>query len=986
MKKTILKLALFTICIGWTGSKVWADELEQHYLVGGCTDSGWNTGENTRSTVAMMQVSNDVWVWCGKLTTGEGDNGRFKIPNGADNWNGYWAPAQGTVLTSDWSDLSTSSDGDNKYCVSEEGYYKVTINTNTLKIKAEKLSEPTTKDGDYYLIGSVADYYWFASAVISGQQSLKARLTTDLDFSTEGFFPLGNDKDVDGNRTHNFKGEFDGQSYTMRGIYIEGSYNKLAPFRSIDGATIKNLRIEGQIKTENYQMGGLVGISRGSSTIQNVFVATNMTSSHYGDGTHGGVIAVAHNVPRVVNVAFVGSINASNDSGSCGMIGYAHSGGEIYYRNCFVGGTLTLTGDNNRVFGRNGEYCVNCYTTITNMTKLNNADRFNGAEVTASQVASGELAYKLNGNSSENVDWYQVIGTDDYPIPFGTAVVYANGELYCDGTSKGGNLIYSNTNESVRDNHSFNNWGFCTNTHDGITCDQIQPDFVTLTDGFYQINDAKKLNWFAVWTDRKDASVKAKLTADIDMTEVANFPGIGSGEKNYTGEFDGQRHIISNMKMDWDREGVGLVNRAASGAKVKNVTIAANCSFKGSKAVAGIVGGAYGTGDIYIENCGNEGTVESTGQNAGGIVGVCFNDGGMIAHLTNVYNVGVITGATANESGSLSGWMTNAVLVNCYSIAGYPTSENTHGFQQGNQFARGDGIQLTNCYDYGTGDWGQNNGSWGSCFLTGEGKIEEVTETEMSRVFAALFAYNEGGVDGSVWRMDYSASTPHPVLYGNTIAMREDCNNRMVAGDYDVKLYRTIKKDGWNTFCVPFNMDATLIEKYFGSGTEVAQLKENAADDDVLHFEIVQSIEAGKAYLVYPGVSEGFTSKAIAGATIAATSPNAGTTQADFTFQGVFNPTQLTANEDRIVSGGNSGNSIVKTSGGTLKGFRAYFHPESTTARATSFVIDDGTATGIITAEGEVLEDGPVYNLNGQRVGQAARGIYIMNGKKVVMK
>ena len=175
--------------------------------------------------------------------------------------------------------------------------------------------------------------------------------------------------------------------------------------------------------------------------------------------------------------------------------------------------------------------------------------------------------------------------------------------------------------------------------------------------------------------------------------------------------------------------------------------------------MGGIIGGLYGGGDVYIDNCGNEGAVESTGQNAGGIVGVCFN--GTILHLTNVYNIGTITGATAGESGSLSGWMANAVIENCYSVAGYPTAEDTHGFQQGNQFARGSGIKLTNCYDFGTGDWGTNNGDWGSAFGDGRKIADADDETEMSRVFAGLF----DGNGGNVWRMEYNGDWPHPVLY-----------------------------------------------------------------------------------------------------------------------------------------------------------------------------------------------------------------------------
>lgn len=971
MKKN-LKLFVLAVLGSWMGGSVMAEE---HYLVGGATPCGWSSGEDARSAAALMNVSENTWIWCGKLTTGDGDNGAFKIPDTSGGWDGYWAPSEWCPLAPGVAvQLSTDGTGDRKFSPTANGIYKVTINTSEKTILAELLTAPTLIDG-YYQIATLQDYYWFAGSVTSGEQSLKARLTADLDFSTDGFFPIGSERTVDDVHLNSFKGEFDGQGHSMTGINLMGTYNKLAPFRSIEGATIKNLKTEGTISTNGYQLGGLVGLSRGGSTIENVVVATALTSSHSGDGTHGGVIAVAHGVPTIKNVAFVGEINAPADYGTCGMIGYAHSGGSIYYTNCFVGGTLTLTGDNNRVFGRNGEHCTNCYTTITDMTKLNDADRFDGGEVNDGQVASGELAYKLNGNSSENVSWYQTIGTDDYPAPFGTAVVYAIGDEYCDGTPKG-TLTYTNTEGAAnRDDHHWGEWGFCDNSHDGKVCDHIQPGFVTLTDGYYQIGNAKELNWFAVWTDREDATVNAKLTADIDMSGVANFPGIGSDARKFTGTFDGQRHIISNMKMEWEREGVGLVNRAASGAKVMNVTMASSCSFKGSKAVAGLIGGLYGGGDVYIENCGNEAAVVTTGQNAGGVCGVCFN--GTILHLTNVYNVGTITGAADRESGSLSGWMANAVIKNCYSIAGYPTASDTHGFQEGNQFARGNDISLTNCYDFGTGSWGKNDGDWGACFKPGAGKIAEVNETEMGRVFAGLY----DGEGGNVWRMEYEG-WEHPVLYDPAkLVLSENIPNRFTAAEnVALTLKRTTVADNWNTFCAPFALDETQIASVFGSGAKVAAL--TGVEGETMQFSTVSAIEAGKAYLVKPTAAiteKELTVDLVAGAPVA-------DEQGGYAFTGIYEPT-LIPQGDLFVA---QENKLQPSDGeGKLKGFRAYFKQMGESgARAARFVIDGGETTGVIAVDGTIVENGSAYDLGGRKIAnsKAAKGLYIVNGKKMVVK
>ena len=52
------------------------------------------------------------------------------------------------------------------------------------------------------------------------------------------------------------------------------------------------------------------------------------------------------------------------------------------------------------------------------------------------------------------------------------------------------------------------------------------------------------------------------------------------------------------------------------------------------------------------------------------------------------------------------------------------------------------------------------------------------------------------------------------------------------------------------------------------------------------------------------------------------------------------------------------------------------------------FHFDDDTTTGIedITIDSENKGNDTFYNLNGQRVSNPQRGIYIHNGKKVIIK
>jgi hypothetical protein len=81
-----------------------------------------------------------------------------------------------------------------------------------------------------------------------------------------------------------------------------------------------------------------------------------------------------------------------------------------------------------------------------------------------------------------------------------------------------------------------------------------------------------------------------------------------------------------------------------------------------------------------------------------------------------------------------------------------------------------------------------------------------------------------------------------------------------------------------------------------------------------------------------------------------------------------------------------SKNTIAKgKSGSSIKGFRAYFEGDNL-SNARINAIDESTGISRVFAADEVLGDQRVYNLNGQHVENAKKGIYIVNGKKVVIK
>jgi hypothetical protein len=79
---------------------------------------------------------------------------------------------------------------------------------------------------------------------------------------------------------------------------------------------------------------------------------------------------------------------------------------------------------------------------------------------------------------------------------------------------------------------------------------------------------------------------------------------------------------------------------------------------------------------------------------------------------------------------------------------------------------------------------------------------------------------------------------------------------------------------------------------------------------------------------------------------------------------------------------------FVKSTSGTIHAHRCYLLVATNVASGTrSFGIDHGDGTTALReVKGEKWADGEWYTLQGQRIAKPAKGLYILNGKKVVIK
>ncbi|MBO7084229.1 MAG: T9SS type A sorting domain-containing protein, partial [Bacteroidales bacterium] len=93
---------------------------------------------------------------------------------------------------------------------------------------------------------------------------------------------------------YSFSGTFDGAGNTLTFDYSTnvGTEGLIAPFRFVDGATIKNLVVDGTIVTTNLYAAGIIGRVDGNTALTNCRSSVIINSNFAGEGNHGGLIGL----------------------------------------------------------------------------------------------------------------------------------------------------------------------------------------------------------------------------------------------------------------------------------------------------------------------------------------------------------------------------------------------------------------------------------------------------------------------------------------------------------------------------------------------------------------------------------------------------------------------------------------------------------------------------------------------------------------------
>ena len=210
-----------------------------------------------------------------------------------------------------------------------------------------------------------------------------------------------------------------------------------------------------------------------------------------------------------------------------------------------------------------------------------------------------------------------------------------------------------------------------------------------------------------------------------------------------------------------------------------------------------------------------------------------------------------------------------------------------------------------------------------------------------------------------------------------------------------VTLERTLSSEYWNTLCLPFNVSLQQIEEVFGPDTKVSQF--NNAVNNTINFSPVDMISAGIPCVILP--TNTVVNPMFENVTITSSSPGS-TYQSSYHYDGHYVCYDMKTDQtEYFLNTRGTLNYPANDSQNHLKGLRATFTlPAPSLSSLMSlrvFFDEDMVSEGLDIVDGIDAISGltnifPVYNLNGQLVGTTkdslTKGIYIVNGKKTIIK
>ena len=1046
---------------------------EGHWLVNHESDAwSYDTSSIKFFSEPTALVDNEWYVLDGEYFT-------FSIKGSQPDYTYHYVTVNGTMLESSNEYTIDASDGAAKYIVDAAAW----VGTGT--------------QDDPWLIQNTNNWNSICN-VLNNTTNLSADLfagkyfkqTADIDI-TQGIGATGNPNNK------KFCGTYDGDNHKLNCILsnpVENSYEAVAPFHNVNGATIKNLYVTGTI-SGGIHSAGLVAYSHGNVTIDNVRVAADITctGSTYSDAHGGGFVgnAMASNL-TIKKSLFDGKLTATpNGKGDIrlgAIVGWGGNTIDIQYS--AENGTYEGTTDDSQT--------AFCWKAEDNTTPdndylniyLSNLGHHDGADKVV-KVISGteglELSYPDNcydwketyhgamfRSSDEYAIAYLIHGQfytingcsirfdATYPDDWNNVKLY-NGETEL--TYKSGLYSFklqSNEDVAITATYSFINW-----IDDGIAATSFsdideENKVVTITTPAELALLSKQL--YSGTTTGEGWTYK--LGADLDMskydwTPIGKITDVWDNNVAFAGTFDGQGHTISGIKVTTTGNyfgGSGLFCNVIGG-EIIDVKLT-NSQIEGYHYVGGISG--YTNTKTTIKNCfvGSDVTLKASATQAecGGIVGAAYHSGLIqgcysAAHISSsnnseFSNVGGIVGYVIGYNMEVCDNVSQAVIVPGTS------DEHTRGYVYGSQKdadisnnfyiaaeasnrrydVRAFKVKLKRAL---AEEGFELSHTESDCQVFDVSKITKYPNQftlngEWYAVAGQPFSFTipavKGGAtldnvtaNGNALQQDESGNysfTASSEVVGETnevlvsgsplLTLSNTADNSALIEAFDgkkvnVKLAdRTLYHDGkWNVICLPFNLSLT------GSALETSTCKLKTLESTSFNTEKgtltlnftkdnLTQIEAGKPYIIMWAAGEEDTVNPVF-CNVTISKATTDVVADKVTFTGSYMPVSLTAGDKTVLYMGGNNKLYYPTSAVTLGSCRAYFKLNGITASdiaqgAKAIVLNFGEEEVVTSIHNSQLtidnEAGAWYSVAGRRLSgkPTQKGVYIYNGKKVVIK
>ena len=873
-------------------------------------------------------------------------------------------------------------------------YYAIAFADNfstATTVTADRQVAISFAEKDCYEIASKADWKAFCALVEDGQTAVDAKMTKDVDLETE-ITMLGHGK--------NYSGTFDGQNHTLKINWNSGSRPWIAPFQTVDGATIKNLRTEGVINSSTHFLSGLIYDAYGTTTISGCVSNVNITSSYTGQGCDAaGLIECVRKDANVTITDCIvkGKMHATTENGQKGMGGFVFiQHGSCIMNNCLYAGTNNASGG--YTFASDSD--PKATTTLNNCHYLNPCGKAQGERIVEKQLESGEVAYKLQKGRELQV-WGQTIGTDNEPqlTADATKRVYEvkftyNGEVKAMRYANSGQGVHGGlptaqdllgTGYNPKMTYALNFGDFTANTP--VTADKSVD--VTVT-GTFDI--ASKEDWkaFCDLVNSGQNAVDAKMTADVDLGTEILMVGY---DKKYSGTFDGQGHTL---KFDWN---AGEDNKIAPFRRVKDATIR-NLRTQGkittkSYGLSGMVYAALGT--TTLTGCISDVDITGgSGRNASKAAGMLQTVAPYASvQITDCLVKGRITDNSDEDERAMAGFVLYKVgtytLTRCLYV-GKNNATNEHSKTFGTE--SGISATFTDCYYLNT--CGKKQGTK----ITEEQlKSGEVTKKlQADRTDKCYWAQQLGEMPDFYNAADKAKAN---YVYYDAAKNGWTCDDFRLTDGHSLPIgldftatkatYDRTLAAGKATLCLPYDLPVQGFRAY--------TLADRQESRTAVHFKKVNgTLGAYRPYLLVADAPARLDGENLQ---VKADRNSIVLYSGNYAFSGavqeVVNWWLSSAHAYILQADGLFHKVTSDNPSVTVPAYRAYISYNSHEGAKPLSIVFDGETTGIYgTTDGATDgKNGPVYDLQGRRVAdrlddsvrrQIPTGVYIVGGRKVIVK